>query len=570
MSTNNFVPLANSNSYLASSGLLNTESPQSLMNAVVTNDTTLNTSLSSDAGITPEYSTQQTNNGNGFVNSGSVNFSSTNSDVQDVGIPSYVTNADSLTGASELSVLQNSLVAIDMLPMQAKFDPNGLMLYTLEQPNGSGASNNSNASIPPKLRIWTPPYELNISETFGNSMIESIFQNWVKPVQKIGEIAQIFNDRDVGGQLTSLIGKATMGVANAATAALKKHGGNLAQLGTDITGGINTVLGGQRFMFPKLWADSSATISYSIPIYLQCDNTSDNDLYTSTIINPLKWLLQYTLPITYSGSIYSWPWFVYVESPGLFIIPEGVVTSLTVDKRSDTLSFSNRPSIIKVDLTITSIRETMPQDNYLNGNTPAVPLNMDTYLATLQSTKFSPITIYTGNISSTTGTSTASSANTQLPSTSTGTSTVSSTELNAMMQTADQHQQVLNYINAATAEYPNVPPCLMYGIISTESSFNPGATAYAADGTPAQGLTQCQPGTFQQYCPSQYSSAGPYNPQASVYAGTAYISSLLTQHNGDVNAVLNQYSGGGGSAYANRVLSYANSCSQNNLLNKPE
>lgn len=102
----------------------------------------------------------------------------------------------------------------------------------------------------------------------------------------------------------------------------------------------------------------------------------------------------------------------------------------------------------------------------------------------------------------------------------------------------------------------NVTESLIYGIIKTESSFNPFAVSHA----PAYGLMQIVPSTagrdvFEKIkkSPGQPSPQNLYNPEYNIDIGTAYVKILQEQylvkvkdHNARRYTVISAYNGGAG------------------------
>ncbi len=358
----------------------------------------------------------------------------------------------------------NDLISIELIAMEPQFETDGLMLFSLH-PATDG---------PPKIRIWCSPYELNISESFNNTLIDSVFQSYMKRFEIPAQIAQILGN-----------GNPVVGAANVSTSFLgnmfdKATFGYGTNFSSDVGEAFGVIAEGRRFSFPKLWSDSSYVATYNLPIYLQCDNPNSETQYQKQIIEPLQYLLQYTLPRSSGGSTYKWPYFIYAESPGLFILPEGIITSLSVNKTSETLSTTNRPAMIKLDLTITSIREAMPQD--YQGNIPSVPLNLDTYIYNLKQQKNTPITqIFVGSLNANISNNNSTS--------NTVTGVIPSGYVNKNYAPSPAEIQNIKTEAAAVAQTYNIPPSLFLGLVQTESSFNP----YAQNSTSgAYGLTQVE------------------------------------------------------------------------------
>ncbi len=122
------------------------------------------------------------------------------------------------------------------------------------------------------------------------------------------------------------------------------------------------------------------------------------------------------------------------------------------------------------------------------------------------------------------------------------------------------HQQLRAYKYASLVQkYSrkyNVTESLIYGVIKTESSFNPFAVSHA----PAYGLMQIVPATagrdvFEKIKqrPGQPSPQYLYNPENNIDTGTAYLKILqerylvkISDHNARRYSVISAYNGGAG------------------------
>ena len=89
-------------------------------------------------------------------------------------------------------------------------------------------------------------------------------------------------------------------------------------------------------------------------------------------------------------------------------------------------------------------------------------------------------------------------------------------------------------IQAAARVY-NVDPALVRAVVKAESNFTPTAVSKAG----AKGLMQLMPGTA-----SAYGVTDPFDPVQNVFAGTAFLGSLLRRYGGDVTRALAAYNAG--------------------------
>ena len=99
---------------------------------------------------------------------------------------------------------------------------------------------------------------------------------------------------------------------------------------------------------------------------------------------------------------------------------------------------------------------------------------------------------------------------------------------------------------SASAEY-NIPKELIYGVIKTESNFNPDAVS-AAD---ARGLMQLTQPTFEwlhtYYSDDDYDSSNAdllFDPKINIKYGTLCLSVLLERYNNDLDTAICAYNAG--------------------------
>lgn len=93
----------------------------------------------------------------------------------------------------------------------------------------------------------------------------------------------------------------------------------------------------------------------------------------------------------------------------------------------------------------------------------------------------------------------------------------------------------LDRIVREAAERHNVDPALVKAVISTESSWNPGAVSRKG----AVGLMQLIPGTARRYGVNNS-----FDPAQNVEGGTLYLRSLLDRYDGDLPKTLAAYNAG--------------------------
>ena len=121
------------------------------------------------------------------------------------------------------------------------------------------------------------------------------------------------------------------------------------------------------------------------------------------------------------------------------------------------------------------------------------------------------------------------------------------------------------YVEKYAAEY-NVPPSLVYGIIKTESDFDPNALSSAG----AMGLMQMMPDTFTWLSSSEHldenlSTLSIYEPEVSIRYGVYYLKYLYEKFN-DWDTVTAAYNAGEGNV--SKWLSDPEYCDKDGTLKK--
>jgi len=95
----------------------------------------------------------------------------------------------------------------------------------------------------------------------------------------------------------------------------------------------------------------------------------------------------------------------------------------------------------------------------------------------------------------------------------------------------------LSSLIQSTASKYSLDPNLLNAVVQQESSGNPNAQSPAG----AQGLMQLMPATA-----AQFGVTDPFDPAQNLDAGANYLSTLLTQYNGDTSLALAAYNAGPG------------------------
>lgn len=242
-------------------------------------------------------------------------------------------------------VARDSLLMVKLRPMKPKA-VHDFRLFTLTPASGGAA--------PRKMKIYFSP--TNIQDTFSNQITDNFLSQMLRASNKLGQVAQMFgyDGKDISNgaskiansMLPDFITKSSLGAAS------KKLMNTAAQY-----------IAGERFEFPKVWEDSQADITKEIQFKLYCTNPDDDGEYMKAIVHPLEEILKYVLPVQTEDAHYKWPYFCKAEAPGLFEVPEGIITSIVVNK-GEGINFgsNNRPNIVDVTLTISAIKTVMTND----------------------------------------------------------------------------------------------------------------------------------------------------------------------------------------------------------------
>jgi len=288
-------------------------------------------------------------------------------DILEIGLP--LVNATDLEGVDEYEFARNTLPYVDLTPMDTtsvESFSEGLRLYKLKK-----------ITDIPRIRIYFE-HEGSITESYTNELSETFLSTILRPFERMGQVTQILG-QPVTGVVKDLIDEIPI-IGNITT---KTIGGMYKTLPDWIQSAIQTSLHGDHFELPKLWGGSNANISYNLSFRLYCNNPQNDNEYVSRIVNPIYLLLRYTLPRAASkkGVTFKWPPFVMADAGALFFVPEGMITDLTFEKAPEagTLSVTaNRPSMVNVRMTITSIRNILPQD--WKDKTMTLPFKLQHYI----------------------------------------------------------------------------------------------------------------------------------------------------------------------------------------------
>ena len=208
--------------------------------------------------------------------------------------------------------------------------------------------------------------DTQISESFSNETGESELSGAVNQASTIGQELQYLLGGFAGnsGKLSKAYDKLksenydkTLSEFKNFTSKYKKL---LPQnLLNSITGGLLTVIGGGKMMFPEIWRDSSHSISHDISIKLRtpdCDNLS----WFLNIAVPLIHLIAFVAPQRMGKNGYRSPFLIRAFYKGFFTCDMGIITSLNISKGDkERWTLNGLPTEIDINFTIKDLYNTL-------------------------------------------------------------------------------------------------------------------------------------------------------------------------------------------------------------------
>lgn len=223
-----------------------------------------------------------------------------------------------------------------------------------------------------------------ISESFSNSTTESSLASQINGfADTANEIKFLFGDKSgVAGALMEGASEVTSSIGSALSGLVGSLGGGIVESLSDK--GVNTVLNGGKIIFPKIWENSDASISYNISIKLRSPDNDNLSIFLN-IIKPYCRLLALTLPRTMENNPngYRSPFLVKAYSKGLFHIDMGMITSMTVTKGDECAWNDNGlPTQIDIDLTIEDLYSSLSMSG-INGKSMVTNTAYMDFLANL-------------------------------------------------------------------------------------------------------------------------------------------------------------------------------------------
>jgi len=238
----------------------------------------------------------------------------------------------------------------------------------------------------PSIRLYYEPktFTDTFSNTLTDSFISSIFSGTsrlAQGLQMIGisapEVNKIAKNtvKNIKDKIGILTGKnQNQNAQSSGTTQNSSKSNSFLKM-------LSSAVAGNLYQFPRIWGGSSGLLHYSFKVRLICNNPKSDESYRNSIVRPLDYILQYTLPRSTSRNFYEWPPLCTAYSPGMFSIKKGMVTDVSVEKGvGDSIGFNQRPSIIDVTITISSVYSAVVQDTAQGTDVQ----NLNDYLASLE------------------------------------------------------------------------------------------------------------------------------------------------------------------------------------------
>lgn len=307
------------------------------------------------------------------------------------------------------NMLYNSRIIMDITPCKPNFQASS-MLFKLERKWDDYKKLLANVGFSPSathnsrmaIRIAAEADNLP-SDTFTNDYGESFLNQITEAAGKgFGELAQMMGEETATGSLQSLgkafqqiggaegggtlesliggLGSSLLTVGQGTNNMIKKMGsGNKIMAG--IGQSLNSLLAGARIDFPLVWKGSGYSPTFSCTVKLYNPNPASKSSTKKYIIAPLAALLTIALPQTTpkDENAFNYPFFCKVNCPGLFKIPAGAISSISVIKggESNLVSFNQTVSMVDVRIEFASLHNTILLSNSSGEDRPTLKGYLD-------------------------------------------------------------------------------------------------------------------------------------------------------------------------------------------------
>lgn len=204
------------------------------------------------------------------------------------------------------------------------------------------------------------------SNEYGDSFISQVMDIGGKG---IADIAQMTGERRASSAIESItkqfsgssIAKGINAFAEGADKKARELSAKKGLVGS-VGKAMNSLLAGARVDFPQIWRNSSYHPNFSCSIRLYNPNPGDKDVTKQFIVGPIAAILSLSLPQSVDDpNSYSWPFFCKVNCPGVFNIPMGAITNVSIVKGGDHggVGFNQILSMVDIRLEFASLHNVM-------------------------------------------------------------------------------------------------------------------------------------------------------------------------------------------------------------------
>lgn len=209
-----------------------------------------------------------------------------------------------------------------------------------------------------------------IGETFSNDFGQSDLLSGIQSYgSKYGDLAFAFGIddfdaflRDKAQNSEGILGGLWSGanfINETANSIINAVGGTAGNLMSTIKRTLTNP--NNKIDFPNFWKSSGYQCQYELSITLYCYNVQDDAAYTSNILASYAALMQFVLPRSKEGDLYSWPFLMDFKIPGLVHLPFCYCSNVSVIKGGDNsdLSCAYRPNAVELKMTINPMYNVM-------------------------------------------------------------------------------------------------------------------------------------------------------------------------------------------------------------------
>lgn len=209
---------------------------------------------------------------------------------------------------------------------------------------------------------------------YGNSDLFSNFENSASS-GLLSDVAQALNIKDVGKSLVdfgktdnfgsgaaSWLGDAITDIDNKLQSWSKSNNMLLSSASEFLrTAASAYTKPAAKIDFPAFWKGSSYQCQYEISTSLYCFDVQNDNEYLSNIVASYAALMQFVLPRSEDGKMYTWPFLMSFRIPGIINIPFGYMSNISVIKGGDQndVSCAYRPNSIELKMIISPLYEVM-------------------------------------------------------------------------------------------------------------------------------------------------------------------------------------------------------------------